>query len=82
MRPRSQYHESTAGHDAAWEIWTGCSIQFHTLVDPHKYEQAMDQFRAFETKLNRFIEENKPTLWEELDIRDNYGQIGPRNDAS
>ena len=79
MQPRSKYHDSTSVDDGNWEIWTGCTLKCHTVVPHYNYDIAMEQFKQFETLLNRFIEENRPALWDRLEVHDNYGSIGGGN---
>ena len=80
MRPKSLYHESTSVHHASWEVWTSCTLKFHTVIPSDQYDTAMEQFIDFETKLKQYIEEHKPKLWDELDVQDNYGMVGGPND--
>lgn len=81
MQPRSKYHESTSALNASWEVWTSCTLKFHTVIPHDQYDMAMDSFRDFEEKLQQFIEENKPPLWDDSDLQDNYGMIGGHNEA-
>ena len=81
MQPKSVYHESTSVLDASWEVWTSCTVKFHTVIQHDQYDKAMDDFRDFDTKLQEFIKENKPAIWDDSEIQDNYGMVGGRNDG-
>lgn len=80
MQPKSLYHESTATTDGSWEVWTSCTLKFHTVIQHDQYDLAMARFQDFEAKLKQYIEDNKPPLWDDLDVQDNYGMVGGPND--
>lgn len=81
MQPRSKYHESTATADGSWEVWTSCTLKFHTVVPHDSYDLAMSQFRDFEIKLQQFIDEHRPYRWDDAELQDNYGMVGGHNEA-